>query len=347
MLITGHTGFKGGWLSIWLKMLGADVHGYSLGPPTNPNLYDQTNISALLQSETIADVRDKERLSKTIQNVKPQIVFHMAAQPLVRASYENPHETFGTNIMGTVNLLEACRNFSSIRAIVIVTTDKVYENREWAYPYRETDVLGGHDPYSTSKAAAELIAKCYQKSYCHSSANAGTTIVTARAGNVIGGGDWAKDRLIPDCLRAFDTGMPVTLRYPNAIRPWQHVLEPLCGYLLLAEKVYQGTVREHAWNFGPGVSDNLPVEKMARTLASLWGETATVQVDNKENLHEATLLQLDTSLARTYLQWQSRWSAHLALETTVCWHLAWRKGKDLLILSRNQISDYLSYGPES
>ena len=343
VFVTGHTGFKGAWLAIWLHQLGAKVHGYALTPPTEPSLFDTAGVGSMLDSDLRSDLADLAALKSAIQEAQPDVVFHLAAQPLVRESYRDPLGTLASNVMGTAHVLEAVRITDSVRAVVLITTDKVYENREWLYPYREVDPLGGHDPYSASKAAAEIVAASYRASFFTGKAGHLARVATARAGNVIGGGDWAMDRLVPDCLRAFDVGEPVRLRYPKAVRPWQHVLEPLAGYLLLAEHLcgLEGGYFARAWNFGPDASGDAAVGDVAEAIARLSGGDAQVEFEQStKNPHEAGLLRLDNTLARTELSWQPRWSLQQALTRTVDWHKAWKQGADMLAVSLSQISGY-------
>jgi CDP-glucose 4,6-dehydratase len=337
IFLTGHTGFKGGWIVHLLTELGARVYGYALAPPAKPNFFTETKLQERISSSVIGDIRDLENLAKAVKHANPDILIHMAAQPLVRESYRTPVETFSANVIGTVNVLEAARHVGTIKAIVNITTDKCYENKEWPWPYRENDRLGGHDPYSASKACTEIAAAAYRNSFL---AEAGIHLASVRAGNVIGGGDWATDRLIPDFLRAIDRNETLTIRSPNAVRPWQHVLEPLSGYLLLAEKLYeQGEVFDKAWNFGPNDEDAKPVSWIVERLCeqvpgSKW------QIENTKQPHEAGLLKLDSSKARTKLGWASRWNLEAALSKTVEWHQAWRNGLDMVEVTRAQIADY-------
>ena len=337
VFLTGHTGFKGGWIAHWLTELRAHVHGYALAAPTGPNFFNETNLQERIASSVIGDIRDLETLSNAIKLAKPDILIHMAAQPLVRESYNKPVETFEANVIGTLNVLEAARRASTIKAIVNVTTDKCYENREWLWPYRENDHLGGHDPYSASKACAEIVATAYRKSFL---AEVGIHIASARAGNVIGGGDWATDRLIPDFLRAIDRGETLIIRSPRAVRPWQHVLEPLSGYLLLAERLYvEGEDFAEAWNFGPNDVDAKPVSWIVERLCaqipgSKW------QTETAKQPHEAGLLKLDSSKAKTRLGWTPRWTLETALSRAVEWHQATRDGLDMVEVTRSQISSY-------
>ncbi len=337
VFITGHTGFKGGWLALWLTDMGAEVHGYALEPPTEPAFFTVTELQTRLASNSIADIRDESSLRQAMKEAQPEVVFHLAAQPLVRYSYEEPVETYSVNLMGTVNMLECTRQISGIKALVNVTSDKCYKNREWIWPYREIDELGGFDPYSSSKACAELITSAYRCSFLEVN---GTQLASARAGNVIGGGDWAEDRLIPDFLRAVDAGQSLKIRSPQAIRPWQHVLEPLAGYLGLAERLYSvGKAYADAWNFGPEETD-------ARTVAWLIDylcrqvPSASWESDSLSHPHETHTLRLDMSRAMTQLGWQPRWSLNVALDMTLLWHKAWREGMDMAAISLRQIHDY-------
>jgi CDP-glucose 4,6-dehydratase len=315
VFLTGHTGFKGSWLLAWLKRCGAEVTAYALAPATQPNLFE----AAALQSDgrsIIGDVRDPDALREALVASGAEVVFHLAAQSLVRESYERPVDTYATNVMGTVHLLEAVRSAGSVRAVVVVTTDKCYENREWPWPYRENEPLGGRDPYSSSKACAELVTAAYRSSFF----GGGAAVATARAGNVIGGGDWARDRLVPDLLRAFAAGRPALIRNPEAVRPWQHVLDPLHGYLLLAEKLLEERKYADAWNFGPSDVDIQPVRSVADALAAGWGRGAAWTHDGGPNPHEAMTLKLDSSRARMLLGWRPRLALGAALEWVVEWH---------------------------
>jgi len=344
VFVTGHTGFKGGWLSLWLHHLRAQVHGYALNPLIESNLFEVARVAELLTTDTRANVTDLEALQSSLKRAQPEVVFHLAAQPLVRESYRNPLSTLTTNVMGATHLMEAIRNVESVRAVVIITTDKVYENREWVYPYRETDTLGGHDPYSASKAAAEIVVASYRASFFGKGTDKPLVhIATARAGNVIGGGDWSNDRLVPDCLRAFEKAESVHLRYPHAVRPWQHVLEPLSGYLLLAERLL-GTDASHyasSWNFGPDASGDATVGEIAQGLANLWGKSARVELAHEaEHPHEAGLLRLDITRARKELGWRPRWVLNQTLQATVEWHQAWIGGEDMSTKCLEQIRNY-------
>jgi len=342
VFLTGHTGFKGSWLCLWLSRLGAQVTGYALEPPTDPSLFELARVGELVDS-CIADVRDLERLKAELVKAAPDIVMHMAAQPLVRDSYKIPVETYAINVMGVVHLLEAVRSCPSVRAVVNVTTDKCYENREWVWGYRENEPLGGFDPYSNSKGCSELVTASYRSSFFnpqHFSEHK-VGLASARAGNVIGGGDWASDRLIPDIIRAILKSEPVRIRNPHAIRPWQHVLEPLCGYLTLAQKLYEdGAHFAEGWNFGPGDNDARPVEWIVERLCRQWGNGASFTVDTGEHPHEAHYLKLDCSKARSGLGWQPRWNLEKALDSIIHWTECYRSGVDLQKVCLEQIEDY-------
>lgn len=342
VLVTGHTGFKGGWMCHWLSLLGAEVHGLALDSPTDPSLFDVSRVASLLASDMRADIRDLDAVAQALTTVDPEIVFHMAAQPLVRESYTDPVGTFQTNVMGTIHVLEAIRACPSTRAAVIVTTDKVYRNREWVYPYRESDQIGGHDPYSASKSAAEIVTASYRRSFFTGRDAAAPKVVTARAGNVIGGGDWSVDRLLPDLLRAVEAGSPVNLRYPNASRPWQHVLDPVAGYVVLAERLLEddGATLPQTWNFGPDVSSVVPVAGVVEVLGQSLGIEIPVHLDTTDAPPESQLLALDSSQAHAVLGWGPRWSFRESVERAVEWHAAWRAGEDMLSVTRNQIKDY-------
>lgn len=338
VFLTGHTGFKGGWLALWLAKLGAKVHGFSLAPQQPYSMFGVCGIESRLATHTIGDVRDASALRQAMSDAQPEIVLHLAAQPLVRASYLDPFETFDTNVMGLVSVLEAVRATRSVKAVVNVTTDKCYENREWVWPYREDEALGGHDPYSSSKACAEIVTSAYRRSFL---AAAGVRVATARAGNVIGGGDWADERLVPDFLRALDAGTALTIRSPKATRPWQHVLEPLSGYLTLARGLVEdgGARLAQAWNFGPDEADAQPVEWIVRHLCrntpgSRW------ELDRAPQPHEANVLRLDSSKAKKELAWRPRWRLDGALEKTLSWHTAWRAGADMQGTTLRQIEEY-------
>lgn len=342
VLITGHTGFKGSWLCLLLHKLGADVYGYALDPPTNPSLFNEAKIGDLMTS-FIGDIRDYDHLLKTMQQVQPEIIIHMAAQPLVRESYRNPVETYSINVMGTVHLLEACRHTKSVKAIVNVTTDKCYENREWHWGYRENEPMGGYDPYSNSKGCSELVTSSYRSSYFNpiEYPKHGVALASARAGNVIGGGDWADDRLIPDFIRAISKGEEVKIRSPFAIRPWQHVLEPLTGYLLLAANLYtEGVKYAEGWNFGPDDQDARNVECITKTICELWNEGASFSIDTNPQPHEANYLKLDTSKAKVELGWVPKWNIETTLKSIVDWNKAFLFGENMRTVTEAQINDY-------
>lgn len=337
VLVTGHTGFKGGWLSLWLQELGAQLHGFALAPEGEYRLFDAARVGDGMGS-TIADVRDLQALRAAVATFAPEIVIHLAAQPLVRQSYADPVGTYATNVMGTVHLLESVRATPSVRAVVVVTTDKCYENDGRALGYREDAPMGGHDPYSSSKGCAELVASAYRRSFFSPGAAA---IASARAGNVIGGGDWGTDRLVPDILRAFERGEAVMIRHPHATRPWQHVLEPLSGYLVLAQRLWHdGAAFADGWNFGPRDADAWPVQRVVEHLAARWGGDARWQPDAGVHPHEASFLKLDIAKADARLGWTPRWHLDAALARVVDWQRAWRDGADARSLCLQQISDY-------
>lgn len=344
IFLTGHTGFKGSWLSLWLQNLGAAVTGYALKPPTHPNLFETAKVGEGMKS-ILADVCDLDALKTAMREAKPEIVIHMAAQALVRYSYEYPVETYATNVMGTVNLLEAARQTPGVRAVVVVTSDKCYENREWPWGYRENEPMGGHDIYSNSKGCAELVTSAYRASFFNPQAYGkhGVAVASARAGNVIGGGDWAKDRLVPDVLSAFEAGRPVEIRNPHAVRPWQHVLEPLRGYLGLAEKLCQeGVAFAEGWNFGPNEEDARPVEWIVNEMANRWGKEATWKKHAGEHPHEASYLKLDISKARSRLNWYPVLRLPEALNLVVDWTKQRIEGKDVKKTTLEQIQQYQS-----
>lgn len=332
VFVTGHTGFKGSWLSLWLAQLGAEVHGYSLEPPTERNLFDEAKVESCLASHRIADVRDSHALFQVVQAVQPEFVFHLAAQSLVRQSYSAPRETYEINVMGTVNLLEAVRRVESVRVCQIVTSDKCYENQEWVYGYRENDPMGGYDPYSSSKGCAELIVSAYRRSFFPPEAvtACGTSLASARAGNVIGGGDWALDRIVPDCIRALEAGEPILVRNPDAIRPWQHVLEPLSGYLhLAARQLRDPQTFSDAWNFGPSSAGNLPVREIVEMVIAEWGCAGECEVVSSSDgvrlaenapLHEAGFLKLDITKTQNLLGWLPVLGVAEAVSATVGWY---------------------------
>ncbi len=338
VFLTGHTGFKGSWLSLWLQSMGAIVKGYALEPPTSPSLFIEANVAQGMESE-IGDIRNLEQLRKSMQSFNPDVLIHMAAQPLVRLSYREPIETYSTNVMGTVNVLESARYCSDLKAIVSVTTDKCYENREWEWGYRENEPMGGHDPYSSSKGCAELVTSAYRNSFFNTENSA--SIASARAGNVIGGGDWAEDRLIPDILRAFEKGKSVIIRNPLSTRPWQHVLEPLSGYLVLAQHLYEdGKAYAEAWNFGPKDEDCKPVQWILDKMVAAWGEGANWKLDKNDNPYEANFLKLDCSKAATKLKWQPTWHLDYTLKLIVDWHKQWQAKVDMRTHCINEIIKY-------
>lgn len=342
VFLTGHTGFKGGWLSLWLASMGAKVTGYALAPNTTPNLFDIFAIDSLIEKSCIADIRDLTSLQKAMSDAKPDVVIHMAAQPLVRYSYTNPVETYSTNVMGTVHLLESTRLIDSVGATLVVTTDKCYENKEWVWGYRENEPMGGYDPYSSSKGCAELVTSAFRQSY-FSNSNSTNTVASARAGNVIGGGDWSEDRLIPDAIKAFEANKPLMIRNPLATRPWQHVLEPLSGYLILAQALYeQGSTYASGWNFGPRDEDNRTVQEVVELLLLNWGEAASWEKVGSEQPHEANLLKLDCTKARMQLGWIPRWNLEEAIQKIAEWQKAFRKKENMQELSLAQINNYIS-----
>jgi CDP-glucose 4,6-dehydratase len=339
VFITGHTGFKGSWLSLLLKYLGARVKGFALPPPTQPNLFDEVRLMELVDSE-IGDIRNLESISTSMLAFKPEIVIHMAAQPLVRYSYASPIETYDINVLGTAHVLEAAKNCVSVKAVISVTTDKCYENNELVWSYREDAPMGGYDPYSSSKGCAELVTASYRRSFYEDKS---IGLASARSGNVIGGGDWAIDRLIPDILRAFEKNQPVLVRSPNAIRPWQHVLEPLSGYIKLAELLYKYPNKYgEGWNFGPNESDARPVSWILDKMVDVWSGPAQWILDpQKKNVHEANFLRLDISKAKSRLGWCPTWSLEDCLKVTVDWHSAWLDKKDMQNFSLTQIDEFL------
>ncbi|MBI5845622.1 MAG: CDP-glucose 4,6-dehydratase [Deltaproteobacteria bacterium] len=340
VLVTGHTGFKGSWLVLWLSDMGADVTGYALAPPTAPSLYETAEAGVGVESVE-ADIRDLDALARAFADARPEVVFHLAAQSLVRPSYDDPLETFTVNVMGTANLLDAARAAGGVSALVSVTSDKCYENREWLWPYRENEPLGGHDPYSASKACAEIVTASFRRSFFGDPT--APSVATARAGNVIGGGDWAKDRLMTDLLTAFSTGKCSEIRNPSAIRPWQHVLEPLSGYLMLAEKLAEkGRDYAEAWNFGPEASEAATVGAVADMAAALWGDGASWSHDQGFHAHEAHLLKLDATKARIRLGWKPRMDLKEALSLTVKWHKALLSGQDMRKFTLGQIRNYMA-----
>ena len=338
VLVTGHTGFKGGWLTLWLNKMGAEVTGIGLAPNTFPSLFELSKISQVCKSH-FCDIRDKGNISKIIHNLDPEIVFHLAAQPLVRASYKDPLLTFTTNIIGTANVLECLRGLKSARVAVMVTTDKVYQNNEWVWPYKEDDPLGGHDPYSSSKAASEIVVNSYRQSYL---SGQGIAVATARAGNVIGGGDWSEDRLIPDAIRSWQSGTELQVRRPEAKRPWQHVLEPLSGYLLLAEKLWENAKLEGAYNFGPQSHEAATVRQVIDTALKIHETGNVLYSDTKEGPHEAGWLALEISKAREILGFNPRLSFNEAIERTMSWYMQHAEGTPALSLCERDINSYES-----
>lgn len=342
VFLTGHTGFKGGWLSLWLQALGAKVYGYALAPETKPNLFEAAHVAEGMVSE-LGDIRDASRLARALKRAKPEIVVHMAAQPLVRSSYIYPAETYSTNVMGLVNLYEAVRKADSVCAVVNVTSDKCYENREWIWGYREDDAMGGHDPYSSSKGCAELVTAAYRRSYFQprGSGKRMVALASARSGNVLGGGDWSADRLVPDILKALSAGQPVNIRNPSSVRPWQHVLEPLSGYLLLAEHlVLDPDAHSEGWNFGPLASEACPVSAIADRLVTRWGNGASWRSVADGGPHEAGLLALDCTKAQRRLGWSPRWSVDKTVEKIVDWQRAFIAGTDMRKFTINQITEF-------
>ena len=341
VLLTGHTGFKCSWLALWLESLGAQVTGFALDPGTQPSLFELARVGAGMDDRR-GDLRDLDALRDLMSASRPEIVLHLAAQPLVRESYRDPLSTYTSNVLGTLNVLEAIRKVGGVRACVLVTTDKVYANQEWLWPYRESEPLGGHDPYSSSKACCELLAQSYAASFFPPDRyeEHGLALATARAGNVLGGGDFAAERLVPDVLDAWSANQPVTLRYPQAVRPWQHALEPLAGYLLLAQHLFlYGAAYGGAWNFGPGDDDMCSVGDVVAKLASQWPQAPGLLVESVD-LHEAGLLRLDSTRARQRLKWRPRWSLEETLKHTLDWHLAWKTGQDMRLFTQRQLALY-------
>ena len=342
VLITGHTGFKGTWLTLWLNHLGSNVIGYALKPPTQPSLFELCALNTKVTSIE-GDVRDFGHLKSVIQKYKPEIIFHLAAQALVRRSYSDPLETYSTNVMGTVHLLEAIRQIGGVRVIINVTSDKCYQNQEWVWGYRENDPMGGQDPYSSSKGCAELITAAYTKSYFNPDhyEKHGVSVASVRSGNVIGGGDWAEDRLLPDCMKALLENRPIVIRYPDAVRPWQHVLEPLFGYLVLGQHLYgDGPTFAGPWNFGPEDESGKPVRWIVERIAEIWGGKASWEVDQSFHPYEAHTLKLDCSKAKLKLGWYPQWDLETGLKKTIEWFKAYRDREDMFITTISQIKDY-------
>ena len=343
VFLTGHTGFKGGSMAALLGRLGARVTGYALAPEPGPSLFGSAGISELVQGSIIADIRDEARLTQAMRAAQPEVVFHLAAQALVRRARAEPDETFETNVMGTLRVLQAVRATPSVKAVVVVTSDKVYDNREWPWPYRETDALGGKEPYGASKAACEMIVQAWRHSY-FSDADQPVAIATARAGNVIGGGDWAVDRLVPDAMRAFAAKAPLVVRNPSAVRPWQHVLEPVAGYVRLADALLGGLVvpEDGGFNFGPAGDDARAVSAVADVLASRWGDGARWERDAAAHPYEARLLEVDSNRARSVLGWSPKWRLDEGVARTVDWYRAVASGEDARAVTLAQIEDHLN-----
>lgn len=336
VFLTGHTGFKGSWLSLWLYYLGAEIKGYALNPPTSPSLFNEAEVNSIIDSE-IGDIRDQSGIYKSMKAFNPDILIHMAAQPLVRLSYEEPIETYEVNVIGTVKVLEAARSCQNLKSIVNITTDKCYENDARSDGYKEHDPMGGFDPYSSSKGCAELVTSAYSRSFLQKQ---GIGLASARAGNVIGGGDWAKDRLIPDILRSFEIKKPVVIRNPNATRPWQHVLEPLSGYLILAQKLYKNPRKySGGWNFGPNEQDVKPVDWILDQVM-LKQPNFSWEFDSSFSPHEAVYLKLDISKAKSKLDWQPVWKLNKALEKIISWHQSWLNKEDMQVLCFKEIKEY-------
>jgi CDP-glucose 4,6-dehydratase len=351
VLLTGHTGFKGSWLSLWLAELGAEVYGYALKPPTTPSMFEDANIASVMAGDIIGDVRDFSHLESQFSQIKPEFVFHLAAQPLVRASYDEPRETYETNVMGTVNILEAIRRCGSVRVCHVVSTDKCYENKGWVYAYRENDRLGGHDPYSNSKGCAEMVVSAYGKSFFPSDDidTHGVSLSSGRAGNVIGGGDWATDRLIPDCMRSLLKDEKIQIRYPQAIRPWQHVLEPLSGYLWLAAMQWKSPgVHEGGWNFGPGGKGNISVSELVEIAVAHWNRGEWERdTPAGGHPHEAAFLKLDITKAGDCLNWEPCFSVHEAIQHTMDWYSSHKNNTtDMKQYTVDQIAYYANKAAE-
>ena len=340
VFMTGHTGFKGSWLSLWLQEMGANVKGYALKAHTTPNLFEEARVAKDMECE-IGDIRDIHAIKSSIKNFEPDILIHMAAQPLVRMSYRKPVETYETNVMGTINVLEAARQCNHLKAVVAITTDKCYENKERFEGYREHEAMGGYDPYSSSKGCCELLISSYRRSFFNESNSA--FIASARAGNVIGGGDWSEDRLIPDILRALDNSESILIRNPLSIRPWQHVLEPLSGYLILAQQLYnQGGQFAQAWNFGPNDEDCKSVEWIVKKMIAKWGSEVSWQRGNNHNLHEAQCLKLDCTKAKKGLKWEPKLDLDFALELIINWQKKWILNENIKEECISQIREYNS-----
>lgn len=343
VFLTGHTGFKGSWLSLWLNSMGAKVAGYALEPPTNPSLFHEAKVDQLLEFSQIADIRDLATVVQSVKDFDPDILIHMAAQPLVLDSYDDPVYTYQVNVMGVVHVLEAARATQNLKVIINVTTDKCYENREWVWGYRENEAMGGFDPYSSSKGCSELVTAAYRRSFFDTSKSAFPCLASVRAGNVIGGGDWAKNRLIPDAIRAFSKSKKLEIRRPQSIRPWQHVLEPLKGYLMLAQRMYHEPKDfDSAWNFGPHVEDAQPVRWVIEKLASFWGDSAQWFItEETQSLHEAHFLKLDCSKAHQNLHWQPLWLLEKSLQKIATWYKEWLAGKNARTLCLEEIKQFM------
>lgn len=346
VFITGHTGFKGSWLALWMARRGAIVRGFALSPDTDPNLFSLADVAKVLE-HVQGDIRDYNHLASSLTEFDPEVVFHLAAQPLVRQSYADPLGTYATNVLGTANVLESVRHTTSVRAVVCVTTDKCYQNKEWIWPYRETDRLGGYDPYSSSKACAEMVTAAYRSSFFATGETAQhrVRLATARAGNVIGGGDWSQDRLIPDLIKGFCSGHPIRIRRPQSIRPWQHVLESLCGYITLAEFLLEARQDcASAFNFGPGDDEVWTVEQIADHLSAAWGHGVGWVRDPEEGVHEARMLRLDSSKARAQLGWRPRLNTRESIQWTLEWYQRWHRGENMRDFTLGQIERYEGLG---
>lgn len=342
VLVTGHTGFKGSWLSIWLKELGATVIGYGLDPYTNKDNFVVTGLKDKIV-DIRGDIRNEEKLKQVFDMYKPEIVFHLAAQPLVKLSYEKPKETYETNVIGTLNVLECIRRSDSVKVGIMVTTDKCYENKEQIWAYRENDPMGGYDPYSSSKGCCELLISSYRNSFMNPNDydKHGKAIASVRAGNVIGGGDWARDRIVPDCIRALMKNQDIEIRNPSAVRPWQHVLEPLSGYLLLASKMYEDGVNYcSGWNFGPEFKSVITVKNVVETILEIWGSESRISTLNETDFHEANLLSLDITKSKKYLKWNPIWNIQECIKYTVNWYKNFLDNKEMYLLCKKQISIY-------
>jgi CDP-glucose 4,6-dehydratase len=339
VFITGHTGFKGSWLSLWLEYMGANVQGFALKPSTSPSLFIEAKVKSVIKKNTFGDIRDYKALLNNVKKFSPDIIFHMAAQPLVRQSYTKVLETYEINVMGTANILEAARQCNSVKAVINITTDKCYDNKEWIWGYREDDRLGGRDPYSNSKACSEFVTQSFKESFFDIKK---IGIATVRSGNVIGGGDWAEDRLIPDIFRAFNGKKVLKVRNPKSIRPWQHVLEPLSGYLMLSERLYnEHNTFSGAWNFGPNSDDEKTVKEIVKYISSNWKGSKWKVANNSSKLHEAELLKLDISKASTLLGWRPKWTLKTTLDKIIHWQKSWINNKDIKEICIREIKSYM------